>query len=68
MRFEIGKYYKHSGGGPMLHIVCATKTTMWGWALIAEEVGSSLKAVGSDKSSAVNWTEATEEEWSSHFS
>lgn len=67
MRFEIGKYYKHSGGG-MMHIVSAAKTTMWGWCLLAEVVGeANLRPVGSDEDYAVNWEEATEQEWMCNF-
>lgn len=68
MHFEIGKYYRHNGGGVM-HIVGACKTTLYGWCLVAEEHGSSdLKPVGSDDSAAVNWEETTSEVWESGFS
>jgi hypothetical protein len=68
MKFEIGKYYKHTGGG-MMHVVSAAKTTMYGWCLIAEEHGgSNLIPIGSDEVSALNWTEATKEEWLAGFS
>ena len=68
MIFEIGKYYRHSGGGVM-HIVSSAKTTMYGWCLIAEEHGiSNLKPVGSDEVSSQNWTETTEIDWMSGFS
>lgn len=67
MKFEIGKYYKHTTGS-MLHIVSAAKTTMWGWTTIAETNKSELIAVGSDESAAVNYTEIKEEEWMTAFS
>jgi len=63
MVFEIGKYYKHSGGG-MMHIVSAGKTTLYGWCLIAEEHGGcNLLPVGSDETAAQNWSETTEADW-----
>jgi hypothetical protein len=68
MVFEIGKYYKHSGGGVM-HIIGAVKTTLYGWCLIAEEHGSaSLKPIGRDEDAAQNWSETTEEHWMLGFS
>jgi hypothetical protein len=68
MVFEIGKYYRHSGGG-IMHIVGGAKTTMYGWCLIAEEQASSnLKPVGSDETSAQNWRETTEADWMTGFS
>lgn len=66
--FEIGKVYKHSGGG-IMHIIGGLQTTLHGGCLIAEEVGSAnLKPVGQDEEAAVNWVETTMEEWMSHFS
>ena len=68
MYFQIGHYYKQSGGG-MIHIVGAARTTLYGWTLLAEEHGSSnFRPVGSDEGSTVNWTEATEAEWMTGFS
>lgn len=67
MVFEIGKYYKHSGGG-MLHIVSSAKTTMWGWTTIAETNDARLQPVGNDETSATNYIESTEEEWVKNFS
>lgn len=68
--FEIGKYYKHTGGG-FLHILGRLDTTIWGKnSLIAESSGNDygLQAVGGDVDSAVNWSETTKEEWRSNFS
>lgn len=67
---EIGKYYKHSGGG-FLHVLGRLDTTMWGKnSLIAESAGhgTDLIAVGDDVDSAVNWYETSKEEWLSNFS
>jgi len=68
MRFEIGKYYQHPGGG-MMHVISAGKSTMYGWCLIAEEHGgSNFRPVGSDEVAAQNWIEITEAEWLTGFS
>lgn len=69
MVFEIGKYYKHSGGG-FLHILCEAKTTMWVDALVAETSGHDhgIAPVGKDECSAQNWEETTEVEWMKNFS
>ncbi len=67
-RFEVGKYYKHSGGG-VIHIVGAVKTTTYGWTLVAEEhCSSQLKLVGQGVGYAENWSETTVEHWLSGFS
>ena len=65
--FEIGKYYKHSGGG-MMHIISAAHTTVYGWTHIAEGADGSLTPVGMSPDHAVNWTEAREDEWDASFS
>ena len=63
MQFEIGKYYKHSGG-KRLHIVGVAKTYSYGWTLVGEEMGyDNLLPVGSSESNAENYIEITEEEW-----
>ena len=69
MRFEIGKYYKHTTG-KMIHIISAGKTTLYGWTLIAEVVGenSELMTVSSSMGSAVNYTEIDKAEWMKNFS
>jgi hypothetical protein len=69
MVFEIGKYYRHTGGGGVMHIVSGAKTTQYGWCLIAEEHGyPNLLPIGSDEQSAVNWKEIDEADWMSGFS
>jgi hypothetical protein len=68
MQFEVGKYYRHNGGGVM-HIVGAAKTTLYGWCLIAEEHSSSnLKPIGVGPGFSDNWQETTKEDWLSGFS
>ncbi len=67
-KFEIGKYYKHSGGR-MIHILCEAKTTVYGITLVAEEVGNeNLIPVGKSKDNAINWEIAKKEEWLKNFS
>ncbi len=68
IQFEVGKYYKHSGGGVM-HIIGAVKTTLYDWTLVAEVHGEDhLTAVGQGSDHAVNWEETTEKHWLSGFS
>lgn len=62
MKFEIGKYYKHTGGG-FLHICGEVKTHIWGHCLIAENKDGRLVPVGRDESNAVNWVEISEEQY-----
>jgi len=63
VRFEVGKYYRHSGGGAM-HILVTAQTEMYGDCLIAEEHSSwCLLPVGTDECNAEHWKEITEEEW-----
>ena len=38
MKFEIGKYYRHSAGGD-LSILCEANTTLYGESLLAERAG-----------------------------
>ncbi|GAI31939.1 unnamed protein product [marine sediment metagenome] len=72
MKFEIGKYYRHTTAHT-LAILGHLDTTMWGKnALIAESNRShemtELIAVGSDEGSAVNYNEISKEEWLENFS
>lgn len=62
MKFEVGKYYQHSGG-PSMAILCEAKTTLYGDCLIAEELGGSFRPVSKDEEAAINWKEITKEEW-----
>ena len=67
--FEVGKYYKHAGGG-FLHILGVVKPTMWNVCFVAEEAGhgcNQLKPVGMDKDASVNWSECPKEEWENLF-
>lgn len=65
--FQVGKAYRHSGGGEMF-IVGRAETTLWGNCLIAEEKGGSLKPVGEGKDYSANWHQIPLEEWNKNFS
>lgn len=68
MKFEVGKYYKHTGGR-MLHIVGGLQTTRYGGCLVAEQSNSTyLMAIAQDEGAAINWEETTEYEWMKNFS
>ena len=63
MKFELGRYYEHSGGG-RIHIVALAQTRMWGTALLSEsrEDGVIIPC-GMSKANAVNWREITANEF-----
>jgi hypothetical protein len=63
-KFELGKCYKHNGGGA-IYICGVADSIMWGTTFIAEERGSqNLTPVSmNSKDSAVNWFEITKEEF-----
>lgn len=70
MQFEIGKYYKHTTGYHMLHVLVEIDTTVYGRTKLAEIVGignERLVAVGDNESDAANYVEANEEEWMKKF-
>lgn len=60
MRFELGKYYRHTDG-ETIHIIGAVNTWAYGWCFIAENPWTSeLKPVGyTDDTYAQNWEEVT---------
>lgn len=66
MKFEIGKYYQHSGGRK-ISIIGELQTTFWSWqnlpTLIGECDDASLRPIGRDENATVNWSEITKEEW-----
>jgi len=69
MRFEVGKFYKHTSG-KKIAIVAEAVTTMYGKTLIAEQCDrADFMPVGSDSDDyAANWTEITKDEWMECFS
>ncbi len=71
MRFEPGKYYRHTDGREIATLDFL-ETTMWGRVLIAEDAGKfhhSISSVGTDSEDyAVNWEEITKDEWMKNFS
>lgn len=70
MKFELGKFYKHTTGRT-LSIVGLAETTMWGRTFVGEEIKnegmSILIAVGNCEDNAVNYIEITKEEWMKNF-
>ena len=69
MKFEIGKFYRHTTGKD-LAIIGELETTMFGKTLIAEtkDITECLMAVGRQESATANYTEITKEEWMKNFS
>ena len=71
MKFEPGKYYRHTGGDVMATLDFV-ETTMWGKTLVAERAGvrsHNLVPVGVDSEKyAVNWREISKKEWMGNFS
>ena len=63
-KFELGKCYKHNGGGAM-YICGVADSIMWGTTFIAEERGNqNLTPVAmNSKDSTVNWFEITKDEF-----
>ena len=62
MRFELGKYYRHTSG-KMLHIIAVAETSFYGTALIAEDEGGRLQPCGFEEANAKNYVEITQEAW-----
>lgn len=68
MRFEIGKYYRHTTGYE-LSIICETETTLRGKGLLAETNGQDeLCIVGTGEENTIGFTEIPNEEWMKNFS
>ena len=68
MKFEVGKFYKHTTGH-CLAILCEQETTMYGKTLLAEHTceGDGFIAVGMDEARAINYHEISREEWLLNF-
>ena len=64
MKFEIGKYYQHSGGG-IINILDRVHTTFYGEGLLAENSCGDLSVVGEDETNATNWHQVSG--WSKSF-
>lgn len=68
MKFEIGKFYRHTTGEE-LAILGEVETTLYGKCLVAESSDHvDLKPVGKDESNAENYVEITKNEWMKNFS
>ena len=70
MRFEPGKYYRHTSG-QIIAILGFMDTAMWGKTLVAELAGLTsheLRPVGwDDDGYAQNWVEVPRDEWMKNF-
>lgn len=68
LKFEVGKFYKHTAG-TKIAVLCEADTTLYGNTLLAESAGcNGFRAVGKDESCTANWHEITKEEWMQSFS
>lgn len=68
MKFEKGKFYRHTTGQE-ISIICEADTTAYGNGFVAEtNDGEMLMPVGKGESHAENYTEITKEEWMKNFS
>ena len=67
MKFEIGKFYRHTTGQE-LSILCEAETTIRGKGLVAETNDhNELILVGTNVENAINYVEITKEEWMKNF-
>jgi len=65
--FEVGKCYRHRGGGTMM-IIGRLKTKMYGLTLIGEDgENGDFRAVGSGTDNSVNWYEIHENAFNDSF-
>jgi hypothetical protein len=67
MKFELGRYYKHTTGY-RLAIRGAVYTTSRGVVLVAEDCQGQLQPIGNQDFNAVNYHRITEDEWLHSFS
>lgn len=71
MKFEVGKYYFHTGSKSYLAVLGVLDTTLYGRAMIAEQAGRhghTFIPVGGDEDSTVGYVECSKEEWMTNFS
>ena len=59
MKFEIGKYYQHSSGGEVIHILAKVNTFFYGETLLAETNSGDLNPVGCDECNAENYLQVS---------
>lgn len=70
MKFEVGKYYVHTGSKSYLSVLGVLETTLYGKAMIAEKAGKNghdFVPVGGDEDSTVGYVECSKEEWMTNF-
>ena len=63
MKFEIGKFYRHTNGLNRIVVLGWIGTITCGVTMIAERPDGTFKAVGDHEGATVGWTEITKEEW-----
>ena len=61
--FQAGRYYQHGGRGRLLHVISATKTTLCGQGLLAEDREGSLIQGGTHEDNASGYREVSEQVW-----
>ena len=61
-KFELGKFYKHSGGG-YKYICGIADTIIYGVGYVAESPGGEYSIVGMDEANMINWTEISKDEY-----
>jgi hypothetical protein len=71
MKFEVGKYYVHTGSKVYLAVLGVLETTLYSKAMIAEKAGINgheFIAVGDDEDNTVGYEECSREECMTNFS
>lgn len=67
MKFEVGKYYKHSTG-ELLHILDEVTSTLYGHCLVGESTRNyNLLPIGMDESNTMNYEEIDKDEWNKYW-
>lgn len=67
MKFEVGKYYKHSSG-QLLHIIGEVTSTIYGHCLVDESPWIyNLLPVGISESNTMNYEEIDKDEWNKYW-
>ena len=62
MRFELGKYYRHTSGA-WVHIIGMVHSETWGWCLVGEDPSGALRPVGMGADHALHWEERDQRAW-----
>jgi len=67
MKFEVGKFYEHSGGGQIYICGGPIWTFGYGIGLVAEHPKEIYSIVGIDEANALNWHEISKEKYLKNF-